>query len=563
MTTDMKQENTEFETMTNASTTTFREYTPPTTEDPDSFWSGRGAVPSPENTFQIIEKQSGKAIALQGDQPKLQSLRDTSHPDSHWLCVKQNGYFGFQNPQTGRYLGHDGKTGIRTWVFHLKDWELWTPRQHPEGGYELLSPYYSHTLMVLTARSEAMPRSGVSFEANANSTRRRASFIPSTQLGPEHAPVKNVNNALPFEMLPPNRLSPNSSIEYHWIDGVERLELYEPGGYHPVVVNDLLHNRYRRVDKLGFGGYSTIWLARDETQSRYVAVKIWISSPSLSRRELEVLKVLNGSGPSSQAAAVPTILDAFNVRGRNGTHPCYTVTPAQGNPREASFSRLFSVEVARALAEKLATAVAFVHSRGVVYGDIHLRNVLVKLPSTFDELSIPGFREKSGEAETVPISRVDDKPLTPNVPTNARVGEECNTPLAKKAPEALFEPHHHISYPSDIWSLGAAIWEILGMKFIFSESETLDEIVAQQINVLGSSNFPESWRKRWERLDGEDKADSNITIRRRPTGDPETWPDLEDAFEEFVQKYRRKREAAGTFEDARYACHSRIDARNA
>ncbi|KAL2273543.1 hypothetical protein FJTKL_04445 [Diaporthe vaccinii] len=386
MTTDMKQENTEFETMTNASTTTFREYTPPTTEDPDSFWSGRGAVPSPENTFQIIEKQSGKAIALQGDQPKLQSLRDTSHPDSHWLCVKQNGYFGFQNPQTGRYLGHDGKTGIRTWVFHLKDWELWTPRQHPEGGYELLSPYYSHTLMVL--RLQAHPAA------------RRA--------------TNKYCSRLCFSTV-----SPNSSIEYHWIDGVERLELYEPGGYHPVVVNDLLHNRYRRVDKLGFGGYSTIWLARDETQSRYVAVKIWISSPSLSRRELEVLKVLNGSGPSSQAAAVPTILDAFNVRGRNGTHPCYTVTPAQGNPREASFSRLFSVEVARALAEKLATAVAFVHSRGVVYGDIHLRNVLVKLPSTFDELSIPGFREKSGEAETVPISRVDDKPLTPNVPTNA------------------------------------------------------------------------------------------------------------------------------------------------
>src|SRR4051812_7148604 len=44
-------------------------------------------------------------------------------------------------------------------------------------------------------------------------------------------------------------MSPSETIQYNWIDGVERLELYEPGGYHPVVINDLLHHRYRIVDK--------------------------------------------------------------------------------------------------------------------------------------------------------------------------------------------------------------------------------------------------------------------------------------------------------------------------
>lgn len=147
---DAKQEDKKFDTMSNQSTATFQMNTPPTTmEATDSLWGGPGAVPWPENTFQIIEKQSGRAITLVGDQPKLQSLRDTSHLDTHWLCVKQDGYFGFQNPQTGRYLGHDGKAGIRTSVFHLKNREVWTPRQHPEGGYELLSPYYSQTLMIL------------------------------------------------------------------------------------------------------------------------------------------------------------------------------------------------------------------------------------------------------------------------------------------------------------------------------------------------------------------------------------------------------------------------------
>lgn len=172
--------------------------------------------------------------------------------------------------------------------------------------------------------------------------------------------------------------SRNQLIKYYWIDGVENLELYKPGGYHPVAINDLLHKRYRIVDKLGFGGHSTIWLARDEIGKRYIAVKIGISSTSLPRRELEILRALDSSRSSlreplaranaGRFSALPTILDAFEVQGPNGTHPCYTLTPAQGNLKEASFSRLFPVKVARALAAKLAVAIATVHSRGFVHG---------------------------------------------------------------------------------------------------------------------------------------------------------------------------------------------------
>ncbi|RDL32412.1 Serine kinase spk-1 [Venustampulla echinocandica] len=321
-------------------------------------------------------------------------------------------------------------------------------------------------------------------------------------------------------------MAPSESIEYEWIDGVERLEVYEPGGYQPVMINDLLHDRYPVLDKLGYG--------------------VNISSPSLPRRESSIIRALSGSSSTFQAAhtaigardAIPSILDEFDIQGPNGTYACYTLAPAQGNLREASFS-LFPIQVARALAAKLTTAVSFVHSQGFVHGvivDIHLRNVLVKFPSTFDELSIDQFREKFGEPELIPISRVDRKPLPPNIPSQAvlplylgkkaqeftladarglvlsdfgeafapatgqRLGKDCNTPFPMRAIEAVFDPDAPLSYPSDIWSLGTAIWEILGMKFIFSESETRDAIVAQQIGVLGSRHFPPSWQKYWEQL---------------------------------------------------------------
>ncbi|KAK1586094.1 LOW QUALITY PROTEIN: kinase-like domain-containing protein [Colletotrichum navitas] len=291
------------------------------------------------------------------------------------------------------------------------------------------------------------------------------------------------------------------------------------------MIDDLPHGRYRIVGKLGFGGYSTICLAHDDGLERYVAIKVGVSSPSLSRREPRILRDLSRSTPTSYAArvaidasdAIPSILNELDIQ-------------------EASFSRLFPIEVARAPAAKLTMAVAFVHGRGFFHG-------------AFNQLSIDQFRNEFGEPETVPISRLDGSPLPPNIPpravvplylgekfpladahglvlndfgeafapaTEQRLGKDCNTPGAKTASEALFEPDAPLSYPSDIWSLGTAIWEILGMEFILSESETQGDIAAQQIDVLGSQH-----------------------------GLPSTWPPLDKAFDEFVQKCRKKREMAG------------------
>jgi hypothetical protein len=78
-----------------------------------------------------------------------------------------------------------------------------------------------------------------------------------------------------------------------------------------------------------------------------------------------------------------------------------------------------------------------------------------------------------------------------------RLGQDCHTPPAFRAPEAKFEPQTPLSYPSDIWSLATTIWEIIGMKAIFStEFVPEDEIVAQHIDVLGP--MPSKWWQRWE-----------------------------------------------------------------
>lgn len=171
-------------------------------------------------------------------------------------------------------------------------------------------------------------------------------------------------------------MAENHRIEYKWIKGVETLEEYQRGGYHPVMVGDVLHDRYHIADKLGFGGYSTVWLARDTHHERYVAVKVNIAD-SLPH-ESKVLRALSDPtlSPSSVhpgRALIPVLLDEFKIQGPNGEHICYTVTPTQCNLREISFSRLFPPDVARTLAYKLAQAVAYTHSQGYVHGGLSAR----------------------------------------------------------------------------------------------------------------------------------------------------------------------------------------------
>ena len=41
---------------------------------------------------------------------------------------------------------------------------------------------------------------------------------------------------------------------------------YRPGGFHPVYIGDVYNDRYKVLNKIGYGVYSTVWLVRDLQQ---------------------------------------------------------------------------------------------------------------------------------------------------------------------------------------------------------------------------------------------------------------------------------------------------------
>jgi len=54
----------------------------------------------------------------------------------------------------------------------------------------------------------------------------------------------------------------------------EGLTDYKIGGYHPMHIGEVLINRYVIVQKLGWGHFSTVWLAKDILYNTFVALKI-------------------------------------------------------------------------------------------------------------------------------------------------------------------------------------------------------------------------------------------------------------------------------------------------
>lgn len=47
-------------------------------------------------------------------------------------------------------------------------------------------------------------------------------------------------------------------------ENAEWAELYGKGGFHPVLLDDVIAHRYRVLRKLGKGRCSTVWLAKDD-----------------------------------------------------------------------------------------------------------------------------------------------------------------------------------------------------------------------------------------------------------------------------------------------------------
>ena len=108
----------------------------------------------------------------------------------------------------------------------------------------------------------------------------------------------------------------------------EDLEKYEPGGFHPVHLGDTYDDRYKIIHKLGSGGFSTVWLARDILEDTWVALKIVVAeSSSTVETKSHMVRDTLAKGGQSPRFAIHSRL--FYIQGPDGHHLC-VVLPVLG-----------------------------------------------------------------------------------------------------------------------------------------------------------------------------------------------------------------------------------------
>ncbi len=107
----------------------------------------------------------------------------------------------------------------------------------------------------------------------------------------------------------------------------EDSEDYCKGGYHPVQIGEKFKDgKYTVVRKLGWGHFSTVWLSRDNSNGKHVALKVVRSASHYTETAIDEVKLLqkivqaNPNHPGRKY--VVSLLDSFEHKGPNGVHVC-------------------------------------------------------------------------------------------------------------------------------------------------------------------------------------------------------------------------------------------------
>jgi serine/threonine protein kinase len=209
---------------------------------------------------------------------------------------------------------------------------------------------------------------------------------------------------------------------------------YKKGGYHPVQIGDVYgpDGRYTIEQKLGWGHFSTVWLASDATKpndhpEKLVALKVQKSAIQYTEAANDEIKLLTeieeryrrwkeendahepelDSSVSSSAFAVETahssntyivhLLDHFTLSGPHGVHVCLVFERAGRNLLHVIKKYNYAgvpIRLVKSMVKQILAGFRFLHDEcGIIHTDLKPENVLVSGPK-LDPVVVAREREE-------------------------------------------------------------------------------------------------------------------------------------------------------------------------
>ena len=217
---------------------------------------------------------------------------------------------------------------------------------------------------------------------------------------------------------------------------------------------------YELLEEIGSGGMGVVYRARQIRLNRQVALKMIRAGRFSSEMEIQRLR------SEAQAAAQldhPGIVPVFEVSEHEGLH-FFTMALVDGQTLSAKLNDgPLAIREAASLMQRVAEAVAYAHSKGVIHRDIKPGNILI---------------DRTGQP------RVSDFGLAKQISIDSELtttGQILGTP-SYMPPEQAMGKVHEIGASADIYSLGAVLYACLTGRPPFQAQtsvETLRLVVDQ------------------------------------------------------------------------------------